>query len=763
MESSLRVITSKENIYIALKEEPDKFSKFMEINKEVLKLSFKLEANLHLHSNEIMTLEEIIEINQCLHNNQIDTAENILKIINFFSTEKSLILDKKQELLISNFNKLYKFLEDSVGKDEYFPKLMSIIFKNECSKTSLKKYISKLLEIAMSKNELVYNCYSILKLIFTFSNKPEDMEKNIENIQNENNELLMILYNYNNMEYLDEIIINFLEYKILIFFENIPCLDYEKNESYKEYFKTYYNYKEEKNIKAESFIVYDLPNHIFDKCIKLLDAIIEGEVKIKNEHLCKLYSITYIKIYLYKLVSFINTSYEYMLDVNSLFKPMNNKDSEFRYILKIYVFKIVFNLLNKNWEDLLNYNFCHHQIYFYDILDEIEKEENEKSSSFLINYFLPINYEEEEKEFLQQNEIFEIFKNRNFLNFPVDIQNDNFDIFLTISINRIISNLGLKYYSNKPEYSNFSKLCENLFENYGNSLRDLLFLFYNEKKFNNILKPKIEKLKKNKNFEGNLFESLLYGFRFCVHSLLNKNINNENSEKFLYSSILSKLCLNTINEYFIPGNFSIRDLRLETIKDIENYLKRFPLDIGCYVCSCGYYYIIHPFDLPTREHNFNCPNCKLPMGFEDKAFPDKVTENPRTTIRTGHYRIIKNKAQNQEQIGIWNNADENIPNLSLEDYKKTVIEPLLNKSNKGINICSKEIFLNNQKIIRKLSQIGYRLLNFILYNHLFYANCLEYISDLDLEEKLISGMNILEIIQNSWNLLEEALKEKNIL
>ena len=52
MESILRVITSKENIYIVPKENPDEFSELMKINKEILQHDFKLEANLYLYTKE---------------------------------------------------------------------------------------------------------------------------------------------------------------------------------------------------------------------------------------------------------------------------------------------------------------------------------------------------------------------------------------------------------------------------------------------------------------------------------------------------------------------------------------------------------------------------------------------------------------------------------------------------------------------------------------------------------------------------------------
>ena len=57
MESILRVITSKENIYIVPKENPDEFSELMKINKEILQNAFKLETNLQLYTKEAFSLK----------------------------------------------------------------------------------------------------------------------------------------------------------------------------------------------------------------------------------------------------------------------------------------------------------------------------------------------------------------------------------------------------------------------------------------------------------------------------------------------------------------------------------------------------------------------------------------------------------------------------------------------------------------------------------------------------------------------------------
>ena len=131
-------------------------------------------------------------------------------------------------------------------------------------------------------------------------------------------------------------------------------------------------------------------------------------------------------------------------------------------------------------------------------------------------------------------------------------------------------------------------------------------------------------------------------------------------------------------------------------------------------------------------------------------------------IREGHYRIFKNLEQKKEQMSKFGHIDENIPNRTLEQYTEEVMNSMKSLLKKGFFKNSKSDFLDKNKSIRKMSKITYRLLNFILINHLFFSNCLEYISDVDLENNfLIDEMNCIEIIQSNWNLLEESLKESN--
>ena len=105
---------------------------------------------------------------------------------------------------------------------------------------------------------------------------------------------------------------------------------------------------------------------------------------------------------------------------------------------------------------------------------------------------------------------------------------------------------------------------------------------------------------------------------------------------------------------------------------------------------------------------------------------------------------------------------KNIPNMLLADYKKIKIVPILENSKFGINQISKIRFLLNNMIVRKLSQVGYRLLNFIIYSHLFFANCLGIIPDEKMNDYVCGGMSCIEMLETDWNLLKDALQSKGV-
>ena len=58
--------------------------------------------------------------------------------------------------------------------------------------------------------------------------------------------------------------------------------------------------------------------------------------------------------------------------------------------------------------------------------------------------------------------------------------------------------------------------------------------------------------------------------------------------------------------------------------------------------------------------------------------------------------------------------------MTLDDFKQKYIEKYYIQE-KGITVVKENHLKKDNKVIRNLSQISYRILNFVLYSHLFFA------------------------------------------
>lgn len=147
------------------------------------------------------------------------------------------------------------------------------------------------------------------------------------------------------------------------------------------------------------------------------------------------------------------------------------------------------------------------------------------------------------------------------------------------------------YLKDKDEYKNFSSYIKSLFgSNYklNPEIKKLLFLFYDEHNYMEKIRGKLANGDDILNQQ--IFEIILYGFRFCINTIIN-NTNNNNDD-LLFASFLKENGIDMIKKSLIPGINGIEYLRLNALEDIENHFKNFEDDYGCYVCSCGYYHYI---------------------------------------------------------------------------------------------------------------------------------------------------------------------------
>ena len=427
-------------------------------------------------------------------------------------------------------------------------------------------------------------------------------------------------------------------------------------------------------------------------------------------------------------------------------------------MIKIYMLKVLFFILG-DYQDFVNYINKNKQELFFEEFKVRFKEEKESLLSF---YMIP-NIDEDKLKYF--NEYFEKLFSYIFSNFnkPVTefvylINNNGLDYFYTLSVNLIFSNLASeKFGSNQREYKEYSSFVKKIFNNNEINLSEiskkLFSLYSDEEQFNNVVKIKITE--GNKNININLLEILLYALRFCL-----KSSEHKQQKGFLYSEIMSPEFKTILKENCIPGNNIIDNIYINNYYLIEKHLIKDNLrsNIGAYVCSCGLYYSIGPCGFPNAKGK--CLNCGKDIGYG--KLPPGVKGTHGFAHIPGHYRIFKNMEQKNIEFSKYGNNDRNIPNMMIDDYKRFKIDPILKKARYGIYKVSKITFQSIYQKVRNLSSVGYRLLNFILYSHLFYANCLGFIPNDIVSRYVCDGMTCIQMIEEDWNFLQDALKSKGI-
>jgi len=715
--------------------------------KEIIHFSNMLNSNKNLFSKILLSFEEFIEILNIFYIKNINNEENTSKLYNLINFEINNDDNKK---LQNYLDELIQFLFDNLNGNTNFSKIINLVLSNEYKKNKITHEF--ILEKILQKEEFILNCSNIINSIIEESNliniSVEYIENNLKNnlennLDNKPEDYEKIINNLNNCNkpFLDEILLNYYELNLNLYFRNIPS---SSNEILKKHFKTYEESQKKPNI------VFDQPLKLFKQAISYLNEEIEEKTNKKNYNLCKLYSISYIKIYLSYLIYYLKEERQFINDINIIINSLNSLNEKFRNIIKLYILKLFLSLMANNSE-FGEFNFETRQINFQ---NDFNCWNYENRNEMLIFHFLPLDSEDKYSNYLDVCNLFEEQRKNKFADEPNSknsLRYIELDLLISVTINKIISNIEFKNYidNNKEEFANFfdfSKLYITQKSLYNENLNNLLLLYFNKETFESCLKPK---LIRKEMFDSNLHIILLYGFRLCAQTLF---YNNN-----LYADLIKENVISTLQKNFIPGNYNSEDLHLDTLSEIKNHFKYYPKDKGCYVCSCGYYYSLYYNNLSLNNKELICPKCEGKIGFGNKG--DEYYLIPRE----GHYRIFKDEKERENEINNYKLTYEIMPNKTYKEYIKDVIEPILSKENPGLNIIEKNLFMNSDKRVRNLSKIGLRLLNFILHIHLFYSNCLGYISEEDLKKNcLIKDLTPLEIIENNWLLLEKALKEKSI-
>ena len=246
--------------------------------------------------------------------------------------------------------------------------------------------------------------------------------------------------------------------------------------------------------------------------------------------------------------------------------------------------------------------------------------------------------------------------------------------------------------------------------------KNFYFIYSNDIIFNDLMKEKIINKPNANDIKFNNFELLFYSLRFCLDI---KNNIDLNRNEYLYSQIISSDIEKNLSHICIPGNNYLDNIYINNYNYIKEHLiiEDKEYNYGVYICSCGVYYEIEPNGFLNMS--ITCYNCGKKL---------EPSSQIKTPYLPNYYRIFKDNYQKNAAKKKYNDWYKNVPNMLFEEYKKDRIDPILEANKFGIIKVDKINFKNINIKIRNLSNIGYRILNFILYSYLFYANSLGFIS-----------------------------------
>ena len=704
--------------------------------KIAMKIIKSLNDELIIYSIEVVLIEELIQIYDIISLNSKMDYELLNTICNSLK-KNNMILWSNVEIQSEKLKEEYKCLITLLKKtlkhtDIKYYDLLKFIYFKETKKVYNVIYRTEIFQDIIKDNEIIVNSNDILQVLLFVLVKPS-----IDSFHESLNNLLfstdfdvftiieVILKNKNEDIYytLSDTLLYYFEKNSLMYFNNI-FLSHVKFEN-----------KEEKKEKEK--VIYYGPLKLFKDCVIFLNLYKKGsfDKEKTNKNLAKLFCIGYIKSYCFKYIDLFESNSPYLEKDIDIISEVNNSKSLSK-IISFYIWKIIYYKNNKNIDIFLAPgNIKKYKFNEYKCFKKIEPNIN----PFIYNYINP-----KIKEIYGQFcEVLEKYKDKDFEDVKIEefMKNEiDIDIFYYSSSNLILSNLKNKYALESKYYKNFFKnVCIPLFKN-KEKIFNAIKILYDPFKF--------KKLSLEYGITHNNLGIILHSFRYFVNEL------NSNSKNSIYSPFYSRyLNLETIDSNYYPGN-DIRDISIYSIFSlIEKHFSKIPNE-GCFVCFCnqgGYYHRVKEGIPKNKDLNMKCKSCGMEIGA--KKNNNKVVLPIK---RKNYYRIFKTKEQ--AELDAKKNS-EKYNCMSLDEAKEKYLYPEFKKE-KGITSTNENFLKKNDKIVRKLSNISYRVLNFILYSHLFFTKIYNSYEELDIY--LPKDMNWIQVITKCWEMVKFELNKLEI-
>ena len=666
---------------------------------------------IELFKNDIKKINKIKEL----------IRENTSIIQKYSNNNKDLFI--LIEDLSNNFEEIYNTIKDDKKDKEYYDKLRYIYYK-EIQKVSDINYRYKVFEKLIEADEMIKKSNNIFQLLLEdciYFNEFEDTRNNI--INGDKNIILKLIDDELKK---DKFV---LGESLLYFFEKCSSI----------YLKIILGSKDEndKIIRLE-----DEPLNVLKKSIQLLYFYIFKPDQLNGtlKELGKLFCLGYIKTYCNTFIKMFDESKPKCKEPNKIIDIFNGKDSKYKdsiyKMIRLYLYKVLYN--NYKIDVFINKEYINKYI-LKDYIDFSELIENNKELSNIYKLdgkVKTINDDNYEKA----NKAIEKCKKEDFKNkIKNTIEDFGVDNFYVASYNFALSNIQM----DNPDINEgfYNNVCKPLFKDSDILLSNAIKLFYDPKQYKKIKETESYKINQNN------IKVLLFGYRFCLNEI---SLGNKRGIYYpLYTNNI-----NFLKEKFYPGN----DTKYNGVySNIINHF-RFKPDEGCFVCLCegGFYHSVLSGFAGKEELDKKCPKCSASIGsVKDKNGDIKGVK------RDKYFKICKDEKEIEGIIDDktkYNKLKE-INYMTIEEFKKKYINKSCEEE-RGVFKTDKNSFKKNDKIIRNLSQISYRLLNYILYTHLFFARLLTNKKDFD--EYLPKGMYWADMLYECWNLLKNELLNENI-
>jgi len=711
--------------------------------KEINNILNNLINELRIYLKELFIIDELFKIIDC----QSFSAKAIEELRKYLRKSSLIIQNNNNIALSENLKNLLILLKNEMntGNKSYID-LLKYIFLKEIKKVNDINYHANILDALIKEKDILKKSNDILQILLTSCFKEfKHIQKNL--LESKDITLKILDKNLSNKKQanyftLSETLLYFFEKNSLIYL--------------------YDNYKS----------LEETPTDIFKDCFKYLNEDFENAEKYRDKliRIYKIFCLGYIKSFCY---IFIKMHEKTEFKPNKIIEVINKYDKyNIIKMIKLYLYKIIYYQNNKqidiflkhdikekyklskynNFKKFVKFKSEDQPNYWADILDD----DNYKNT-----YDIIIKYKNEgyKKEIIEED-IIAIKKKEE----EEDSENHlSYDTFYLIAYNLILSQLNKNDFDTEI-YNNFYKnICEPVFK-YGKTenkkLIELVRILFDPEKYS--------KFKSDYNIEPIYIDSLLYGFRYCLNELA-----EEYEGDYIYSSLYNINKIEYLKTRFYPGSDTKEKLYYDLYYNIENHFKQKPNE-GCYVCLCdqnqGYYHSI-PLGFPGQtENGEKCPYCNKEIGskeeyLEVKDLKDK-DENKMLLVyepikRENYFRIFydDDEIETLDRKSDKRRLLEKINKMTRVEFKQKYIEPLYKKEN-GLNQIDENKFKKENKIIRNLSQLSYRLLNYILYSHLFFAQIIT--NSKEFEKYLPNGLTWFETIKECFILLKKELEKEGI-